>query len=147
MTTAGAHNSWVKKKIAAWARKKGLAAGYAHQQNLPEPSLVSLADKLVFSKVRKRLGFDRCRLFISTAAPISQDSLEFFLSLGIPVTEVYGMSECSGPATLANVQTIKKFVILPEEFSIEGDELTPTMKLKRRIINQKYATQIEGMYT
>jgi long-subunit acyl-CoA synthetase (AMP-forming) len=57
------------------------------------------------------------------------------------------MSECSVPATLANAQTIKKFVILPEKFSIEGDELTPTMKLKRRIINQKYATQIEGMYT
>jgi long-chain acyl-CoA synthetase len=47
---------------------------------------------------------------------------------------------------LANVQTIKKFVILPEEFSIENGELTPTMKLKRRIIHQKYQTEIESMY-
>lgn len=313
MVAAGAQNSKIKKTIAAWARKKGLAAGYAHQQDLPKPSLINLAEKLVFSKVKERLGFDRCRLFISTAAPISLDTLEFFLSLGIPVTEVYGMSECTGPATLslphplkyrtgwagppvpgtqisiagdgevllrgrhvflgyfknkaatdetidkdgwlhsgdvgkiddlgflkitdrkkellitsggenispqvlegklksipivsqvvvvgdrrkyvtalftldpekiaqtaqalgspakdltqathckyfkthlqgevdkinstlANVQTIKKFVILPEEFSIENGELTPTMKLKRRIIHQKYETQIESMY-
>lgn len=49
-------------------------------------------------------------------------------------------------ATLARVQAIKKFVIIPEEFSTEGGELTPTMKLKRRIINEKYAEEIEHMY-
>jgi long-subunit acyl-CoA synthetase (AMP-forming) len=41
---------------------------------------------------------------------------------------------------------IKKFVILPEELSIEGGELTPTMKLKRRVVNTKYAEEIESMY-
>ena len=277
------------------------------------PFLHGLAGKLVFSKVREKLGFDRCNLFISTAAPISLDTLEFFHSLDLPITEVYGMSECTGPgtvslpqphkfrtkwagpvllgaemsiaddgevlmrgrhvfkgyfkneaataetidsdgwlhsgdvgqidekgflqitdrkkellitaggeniapqilegklkaipaisqavvigdrrkyltaifaldpekvateaaaagsaardskaasecdafrayiqsqldgvnATLARVQTIKKFVILPAELSIEGDELTPTMKLKRRIVNEKYAAEIERMY-
>ncbi len=49
-------------------------------------------------------------------------------------------------STLARVQTVKKFVILGEEFSIEGDELTPTMKLKRRIIHKKYERDIESMY-
>ncbi|MGM0404320.1 MAG: long-chain fatty acid--CoA ligase, partial [Thermodesulfobacteriota bacterium] len=49
-------------------------------------------------------------------------------------------------ATLARVQAIKKFVIIPEEFSTEGGELTPTMKLKRRVINEKYAEEIESMY-
>jgi long-subunit acyl-CoA synthetase (AMP-forming) len=48
--------------------------------------------------------------------------------------------------SLARVQTLKKFVIIPEEFSEEGGELTPTMKMKRRVINEKYADQIEGMY-
>ena len=47
---------------------------------------------------------------------------------------------------LARVQTIKKFVILPAELSVEGGELTPTMKLKRRIVNEKYAAEIENMY-
>ena len=47
---------------------------------------------------------------------------------------------------LARVQTIKKFVVLPEEFSIDGGELTPTMKIKRRVIHSKYGPQIESMY-
>lgn len=313
MMAAGAQNSALKKKIAAWARKKGLAGTYAFQTGRPMPALHGLADKLVFSKVREKLGFDRCKLFISTAAPISEDTLEFFHSLDIPITEVYGMSECTGPGTvslpqphkfrtkwagpalqgaevgiaadgevlmrgrhvfkgyfkneaataetidgdgwlhsgdvgqmddqgflqitdrkkellitaggeniapqilegklkaipaisqavvigdrrkylaalfaldpekvaseavaagsgardskaasqcdvfrayiqtqldgvnttLARVQTIKKFVILPAELSVEGGELTPTMKLKRRIVNEKYTAEIESMY-
>jgi long-subunit acyl-CoA synthetase (AMP-forming) len=36
---------------------------------------------------------------VTAAAPISKDTLEFFLSLGIPILEVYGMSECTGPGT------------------------------------------------
>ena len=36
---------------------------------------------------------------MTSAAPISRDTLEFFLALGIPVLEVYGMSECTGPGT------------------------------------------------
>ncbi|MEZ4565615.1 MAG: AMP-binding protein [Desulfobacterales bacterium] len=48
--------------------------------------------------------------------------------------------------TLARVQTIKKFTILPQELSVEGEELTPTMKLKRRIVHEKYAKEIESMY-
>jgi long-subunit acyl-CoA synthetase (AMP-forming) len=48
--------------------------------------------------------------------------------------------------SLAQVQTIKKWRILPQEFSIEGGELTPTMKLKRKVIGQKYATEIESLY-
>ncbi|MES1211365.1 MAG: long-chain fatty acid--CoA ligase, partial [Acidobacteriota bacterium] len=50
-------------------------------------------------------------------------------------------------ANLARYETIKKFVILPAELSIEAGELTPTMKLKRRIVNQKYAVEIESLYS
>lgn len=46
----------------------------------------------------------------------------------------------------ARVQTIKKFTILPEDFSVDGGELTPTMKKKRRVIHDKYESQIEDMY-
>ena len=101
IAAAGAANPPLKKKIAAWARKQGLAAGYAHQEGRPRPWLYPLADRLVFSKVRQRLGLDRCRQFFSTAAPIAEDTLEFFMSLGIPITEIYGMSECTGPTTIS----------------------------------------------
>ncbi|MDJ0722204.1 MAG: AMP-binding protein [Desulfobacterales bacterium] len=101
MMEAGARNPPLKKKIAAWARKQGLAGARALEAGKPRPSFYPLADKLVFSKVRERLGLERCRLFFSTAAPIALDTLEFFLSLGLPITEIYGMSECTGPATVS----------------------------------------------
>ncbi len=47
---------------------------------------------------------------------------------------------------LARYETIKKFVIVPQDFSIEGGELTPTLKLKRRVIYKKYADKIECLY-
>jgi long-chain acyl-CoA synthetase len=49
-------------------------------------------------------------------------------------------------AKLARVQTIKKFTIIPSEFSVDGGELTPTMKVKRKVVNDKYRAEIEAMY-
>jgi long-subunit acyl-CoA synthetase (AMP-forming) len=47
---------------------------------------------------------------------------------------------------LARVQTIKKFVVVPKEFTIDGGELTPTMKVKRKVVNEKYKAEIASMY-
>ena len=96
---AGAKNPPLKKKIAAWARRQGIAGGYAEQQRVAKSPLYAVANALVFTKVRKQLGLDRARIAVTSAAPISRDTLEFFLSLGVPICEVYGMSECTGPAT------------------------------------------------
>jgi long-subunit acyl-CoA synthetase (AMP-forming) len=49
-------------------------------------------------------------------------------------------------ARLARIEQIKRFEVLPEQWEPAGDELTPTMKLKRRPIEQKYAEQIEALY-
>jgi long-chain acyl-CoA synthetase len=43
-------------------------------------------------------------------------------------------------------ETIKKFVLLPRDFSIEGGELTPTLKLRRKVIYEKYKQKIEDLY-
>lgn len=99
--SAGANNSGLKKKIAKWARGVGLASGYADQKGAGRPFFHGLADKIVFSKVKERLGLDRCKLQVTAAAPIGKSTLEFFLSLGVPIYEVYGMSECTGPATIS----------------------------------------------
>ncbi len=48
---------------------------------------------------------------------------------------------------LSRVEQFKRFTILPDEWSPESEELTPTMKLKRRVINSKYGPQIEAMYS
>ena len=101
MLSAGADSPVLRKKVVAWARKLGLKGGYALQQNKALPFLYPLANKLIFAKVRQQLGFDRCRNLLTSAAPISHDTLEFFLSLGLPICEIYGMSECAGAATIA----------------------------------------------
>jgi long-chain acyl-CoA synthetase len=47
---------------------------------------------------------------------------------------------------LAQVEQVKRFTILPAEWTAESEELTPTLKLKRRVITAKYADAIAGMY-
>jgi long-chain acyl-CoA synthetase len=46
----------------------------------------------------------------------------------------------------ARVEQIKKFFLLESQLTAEDEELTPTMKLKRKLVQQKYASQIEAMY-
>jgi long-subunit acyl-CoA synthetase (AMP-forming) len=47
---------------------------------------------------------------------------------------------------MSRVEQIKKFKLLPEEWEPCGDELTPTMKLKRKPIGEKYDDEIEALY-
>jgi long-chain acyl-CoA synthetase len=46
----------------------------------------------------------------------------------------------------ARVEQIKKFFLLETQLTAEDEELTPTMKLKRKLVQTKYAAQIEAMY-
>lgn len=43
-------------------------------------------------------------------------------------------------------ETIKKFTLLPQEWTVESGELTPTMKIKRKVVNERYLHLIESMY-
>jgi len=47
---------------------------------------------------------------------------------------------------LASFETIKKFVILDHDFSIESGELTPTLKVKKHVVYQRYKDLLDGMY-
>ena len=49
-------------------------------------------------------------------------------------------------AHLAQYETIKRFVVLPGDFSVEGGELTPTQKVKRKAVSEKYAAEIAALY-
>lgn len=97
--------SFLKRKLLAWASNIGRTLGHDADKN----SYLSykLADKLVYSKVRKALGLDRCRFQVTAAAPISKDTLDFFMGFGIPLYELYGMSECTGPATISTITNLK----------------------------------------
>ena len=47
---------------------------------------------------------------------------------------------------LPSFETIKKFIIAPDEFSVEGGELTPSLKLKKKILIDRYSSIIDAMY-
>ncbi len=44
------------------------------------------------------------------------------------------------------LKKIKKFTLLPQEFTVESGEITPTLKLKRKVIAEKYKDIIDAMY-
>jgi long-chain acyl-CoA synthetase len=48
-------------------------------------------------------------------------------------------------ATLAPYETIKRIALVADEWSVETDELTPSMKLKRRVVEKKYAAETGGV--
>lgn len=93
----------VKAELVKWAR--GVGSRYNAEKNAgrePGKRLTvqyRLADKLIFSKLKAALGLDRGRNFISGAAPIGKEVLEFFASLDIVVQEIYGQSEDCGPTS------------------------------------------------
>jgi long-subunit acyl-CoA synthetase (AMP-forming) len=62
------------------------------------------------------------------------------------VQQAIEQAVASANERMARVEQIKKFEILPAEWAPGGDELTPTMKLKRKPIEQKYAAEIEALY-
>ncbi|MBX7432635.1 long-chain fatty acid--CoA ligase [Mycobacterium sp. Y57] len=102
-TTLAAEPSRAKRRLARWAIDTGIRA--ARQTLADKPLSASLtirqrvADRLVLAKVRDALGLDRLRWGISGAAAIPVETLEFFWGLGIPVYELWGMSESVGGGT------------------------------------------------
>jgi long-subunit acyl-CoA synthetase (AMP-forming) len=58
------------------------------------------ADELVLSQLREQLGFGELRWALSGAAPIPKETLAFFVGIGIPIAELWGMSELSCAAAL-----------------------------------------------
>ncbi len=87
------------------ARAVGLQAALARARGEELPAGVRARYEQVEAEalrpVRELLGLDQLVTAISAAAPITKETLEFFLGLGLPIAELYGMSESSGPMTWA----------------------------------------------
>ncbi|OBH22576.1 AMP-dependent synthetase [Mycobacterium sp. E1715] len=96
----------VKRQALQWAmsvagkRAAALVAGEPMSDELAAEW--AQADELVLSKLRERLGFGELRWAVSGAAPIPRETLAFFLGIGIPIAEVWGMSELSCVASVSH---------------------------------------------
>ena len=102
MREAGENSSRLKKKIAAKAKEIGLEKHMRDEiGNDILPVFWKLFDKIVYSKVKKILGLDCCEFFLTGAAPIPNEVLEYFASLNIPIGNMYGQTESSGPVTIS----------------------------------------------
>jgi long-chain acyl-CoA synthetase len=94
----------VKRRLITWARRvcaEVHARGDRGDRVPPALALqYRLAQRLVLAKLKTALGFDRIRTLSSGAAPIAVDVLELFASLDLPIREIYGQSEDSGPTSV-----------------------------------------------
>ena len=66
-----------------------------------------LARMLVLNNVRKLIGIHRSRMLITGAAPISPDLVRWYMALGVPMLEVWGMTETGGGSTAMPIERIK----------------------------------------
>ena len=88
----------VKRRLIDWALPVGREVSRLESEGKPIPRGLArrhrLADRLVFAKVRERLG-GRLRLPISGGAPLAKEIAEFFDAIGIRILEGYGLTECT----------------------------------------------------
>jgi long-chain acyl-CoA synthetase len=92
-----------RKRIADWALAVGRRVSRLRQAGRPVPATLSaqhrLADRLVYSKIKERLG-GRLRIANSGGAPLAREIAEFFHSLDVLILEGYGLSEVTTAATV-----------------------------------------------
>jgi long-chain acyl-CoA synthetase len=93
----------IKRTLAMAAIKVGTEVVRLEQAGKPVPFLTGLKhrllEKVVLTKLLDGLGMGEVIVAITTAAPIAPELLEFFLGIGLPLYELWGMSELTGPGT------------------------------------------------
>src|SRR5262249_5540019 len=92
------HQPKTARSIFNWAVGVGKRASQYEMRDKPVPAPLkaqrAIANRLVFRKIRDAFG-GRVRYFVTGAAPIAVEILEFFWAAGLPIFEVYGMTEAT----------------------------------------------------
>jgi len=112
----------IRQKIFWWALGVGARAAKYFQRNQKPSGLLALqfklAEKLVFSKLKERVG-GRLKYFVSGGAPLSKDIGEFFASANIPILEGYGLTETSPVITVNHIELYKFGTVGPPIDGVE----------------------------
>jgi len=95
----------VLQGVIDWAKSVNYARNNSLNQSetTTRPFGYSLASKVVGGKVKEALGLTNCKVYMTGAAPIAKETLDWFKAMDIFVDEVYGMSECAGPISVGRL--------------------------------------------
>src|SRR3954454_20921198 len=112
-----------RKKATSWALDVGLKKVRAEQagEEVPEELAAEYekADELVFSKIRGALGLDRLEALNVGAAPCPAEVIEFFHAIGLPLAELWGMSETCGAGCCNRPDHVKIGTVGPAAPGVE----------------------------
>jgi long-chain acyl-CoA synthetase len=94
-----------------WAIEQGRQAADLFMEGKPTPAFlrfkVWLGRVIALNNVRKAVGIHNCRFLATGAAPISPDLIRWYFALGVPMLEVWGMTETSGAGTIVPIDRVK----------------------------------------
>ncbi|XP_046299718.1 long-chain-fatty-acid--CoA ligase ACSBG2 [Marmota monax] len=108
LKTSQLDSSTFRRKLDCWAMKLGLNTNKKRMfEQVHPPLCFRLAKMLTFNRARKFLGLSHCEQFFNIGLGLPTATLDFFLSLNIPIFEVYGLSEGTGIHTLSSHQAFR----------------------------------------
>jgi long-chain acyl-CoA synthetase len=139
-----------KQRLVAWAMRVGNAHAEARRQRRSAGAWLgfqhALADKIVFSKLRARLGLDRCRFLLSGGAPLAAEIGVFFHTVGLLILEGYGLTETVGAAFVNRLDdfrfgTVGKMLdVVEAKVAPDGEILMRGPSVFRQYYNNPAAT-------
>ena len=111
-----------RKKLTEWALAVGDSVSRRRNAGRPVSPLQSLrflaADRLVLSKIRARFG-GHLKFFVSGGAALNPKTAHFFLAIGIPILEGWGLTETTAAAAANQVGRVKVGTVGPRMFNVE----------------------------
>jgi long-subunit acyl-CoA synthetase (AMP-forming) len=108
-------------------------------------SVVAIGDDRPYVTALLTLDPDACTAYAAKAGLADGAPAVLAQDASVRALIQSGIDQANGK--LSRVEQVKKFAILPTPWEPGGDELTPTMKLKRRPITEKYAAEIDALYS
>ena len=109
----GKATTGIKKKLSTWAKKQALKHWESKEfgSKTGDAFFYPIAKKLLH-KAHVALGWDRCKAFFVSAAPIEVHVLKYFTSLDVPIMEIFGQSECTGVSCVCSVLSLVLYYCL-----------------------------------
>ena len=96
---AEAQASGIGQKVLAWGKGYGTAAFENRLADRTNSFMYGIAKSVVLNKVKSAIGLEECEMFFYGAAPMKQSTIDYFVSIDMPILNLYGMTETTSAVT------------------------------------------------